>query len=105
MAENFLRTLKFPGIANPYVIPEAFTATDDGEGNISFESYPGQAGSGGSGDSVRLDDTLTKAGYAAESKAVGEAIRALGVKNIIIYNNTANLPTVVEGAILIAYDN
>ena len=103
MAENFLRTLKFPGIPNPYVIPEAFTATDDGEGNISFESYTGQAGS--DSGSVRLDDTLTKAGYAAESKAVGEAIRALGVKNIIIYNNTANLPAVVEGAILIAYDN
>lgn len=102
MAENLLKSLKFPGIANPYMIPAPFTATDENnDGNIKFTSFPGENGEGGGG-AIILDTSLTLSGYAADAKAVGDRLNSF--KQIITHNSTSELPAVVEGAILIAYD-
>lgn len=39
-----------------------------------LKKYGGGAGGGGGGSSVLLDTTLAKSGYAADAKAVGDAI-------------------------------
>lgn len=109
MAENYLRTLKFPGLATPYVIPAPFTAVDsNNSGHINFESYPSEEG-GGDAPTIQLDTTLKQSGMAADAKAVGDKFTSFGlssanVSKFIVYASTTNLPAVTEGAVLIAYD-
>lgn len=109
MSENYLKTLKFPGLATPYVIPAPFTATDDdNSGNISFVSYPSEEGDGNT-TTIQLDTTLKQSGMAADAKAVGDKFTSFGlsssnVSKFIVYASTTTLPSVVEGAVLIAYD-
>ena len=43
------------------------------------------------GDSAKLDDTLTKEGFAADSKAVGDAIKSLNIVAIVDENEDGNI--------------
>lgn len=72
MAETkVLKGINFPGLEGTYYVPEA-TAVEDENGYIEIKSYVS--------DTVEvenLDATLTKEGFAADAKAVGDAIAAL----------------------------
>lgn len=69
MADNkVLKGINFPGLEGTYYVPEA-KAVKDENGYIEIQSYVS--------DTVEvenLDATLTKRGYAADAKAVGEAL-------------------------------
>lgn len=70
MADNkVLKGINFPGLEGTYYIPEA-KAVKDENGYIEIQSYVS--------DTVEvenLDTTLTKEGYAADAKAVGDALQ------------------------------
>ena len=70
MANNkILKGINFPGLEGTYYVPEA-KAVKDENGYIEIQSYIS--------DTVEvenLDTTLTKEGYAADSKAVGDALQ------------------------------
>lgn len=79
MADNkVLKGINFPGLEGTYYIPEA-KAVKDENGYIEIQSYVS--------DTVEvenLDTTLTKEGYAADAKAVGNALSGkVGTKDII----------------------
>lgn len=71
MSENkVLKGINFPGLEGTYYVPEAI-AVEDENGYVEIKSYIS--------DTVEvenLDATLTKEGYAADAKAVGEALSA-----------------------------
>ena len=74
MAETkVLKGINFPGLEGTYYVPQA-TAVEDENGYIEIKSYVS--------DTVEienLDTTLTKEGYAADAKAVGDAITAIEI--------------------------
>ena len=69
MADNkVLKGINFPGLEGTYYVPEA-KAVKDENGYIEIQSYVS--------DTVEvenLDATLTKRGYAADAKAVGDKV-------------------------------
>lgn len=70
MANKIFKGLKFPGMDDYYVLPEA-VITKNEDGIIEIESCLT-----GTTEIENLDASLTKEGYAADAKAVGGALEA-----------------------------
>lgn len=68
MANKIFKGLKFPGMDDYYVLPEA-VITKNEDGIIEIESYmPGES-------NIVIDKTLSTSGAVAEAKAVGDALQ------------------------------
>lgn len=65
-----MKTLKFPGDAEPREIVDAKAREDISKLSEDIANLP----SGGGGSTVELDTTLSEAGKAADAKAVGDAL-------------------------------
>lgn len=65
-----MKTLKFPGDAEPREIVDAKAREDISKLSEEIANLP----SGGGGSTVELDTTLTQSGKAADAKAVGDAL-------------------------------
>lgn len=76
------RLSDFKGGVSPTVTVTAITGghrvtITDAAGTKTFDVMDGEDGEGGSGASITVDTTLTKAGQAADAKAVGDAISSM----------------------------
>lgn len=68
MGNKIFKGLKFPGMDDYYVLPEA-VITKNEDGIIEIESYmPGES-------NIVIDKTLSASGAVAEAKAVGDALQ------------------------------
>lgn len=68
MANKIFKGVKFPGMDDYYVLPEA-VITKNEDGIIEIESYmPGES-------NIVIDKTLSTSGAVAEAKAVGDALQ------------------------------
>lgn len=68
MADKIFKGVKFPGMDDYYVLPEA-VITKNEDGIIEIESYmPGES-------NIVIDKTLSTSGAVAEAKAVGDALQ------------------------------
>lgn len=79
MANKVFKGIRMPGLNDFYVLPEA-VAIEDENGFVEIQSYIS--------DTVEvenIDTTLTKEGFAADAKAVGEALKNKAPKSYIIH--------------------
>ena len=86
MANKIFKGLKFPGMDDYYVLPEA-VITKNEDGIIEIESCLT-----GTTEIENLDTTLTREGYAADAKAVGEAINNIAIYTSEEENNSTTIP-------------
>ena len=87
MANKVLKGISFPGLANTYTVPEA-VAVETAEGCIEIQSYISDTIET---EITNLDTTLTKEGYAADAKAVGDAINSLDTTIAVDENFDGNI--------------
>lgn len=93
MANKIFKGLKFPGMDDYYVLPEA-VITKNEDGIIEIESCLT-----GTTEIENLDTTLTKNGYAADAAAVGTALAGKAPAGYGLNNNfqTTSNPSDVDG--------